>query len=465
MRLLTKTALLFSLLLLAGCAHYLVNDQKPVYEPDYGYRYLPKAQTKEQDKIYVALVFSGGGTRAAALSYGVMEELRATPIGKDSRFLLDEVDVISSVSGGSFTSAYFGLFGERLFDDFKDKFLYRDIEGELVQKLANPANWFRLMSPNFNRIDLAIELYDETVFERKTYQDLINSGRRPFIALNATNLTTGSQFTFTQPSFDILGSDMSTVPVARAVASSSAFPFLLSPVSYRNYPASQGFELSRDIKNGLKGQYAGPNPRRYMWAYNQSIYHSDKADHPYMHLMDGGLSDNIGVRYIADNFSRSSGFLFQRKTTIDDLVIIIANAKTQPPDSLDKEGSPPDLVDVAYKTATVSMDNYSFESVQMISQMLKISERAAQTILECQALMDRHCSSGFQLPKSGHRFKVTVVEINFLNVKQQEKRARLLSLPTSFKLSEEQVDELISVGGELLNQSKAFNDLVSRLQQ
>jgi NTE family protein len=464
MKIIQRISSLIILLLLTGCAHYTVNDPKDSYEADYGYRYLPKAKTAEQDKIYVALVLSGGGTRAAALSYGVMEKLKATPIQNGSKSLMDEVDVISSVSGGSFTSAYYGLFGDKLFYDFKNKFLYRDIQGELTKKLYNPVNWFRLISPDFNRIDLAIELYDETVFDRKTYHDLVNNNKQPFIAINATNLTTGRQFTFTQPEFDILGSNLSTLPVARAVASSSAFPILLSPVSYKNYPASKGFELNQDVIKGLEDKYNGSNPRRYMWAYNQSIYNTNKVKHPYVHLMDGGLSDNIGVRYIADNFKRSSGFLYPRKTAINELVVIIVNAKTQPHESFDEDETPPNLIDVAYKTATVSMDNYSFESIQMISDMLNVSKAAAQVILDCQSIIDQRCNTGFKLPLSGHNFKVTVIEVNFLNVDDPVKQQRLLDLPTSFSLSKSQVDELIRVGGELLDQSKAFKKLITRIK-
>ncbi|MDY6972248.1 MAG: hypothetical protein SV775_07955, partial [Thermodesulfobacteriota bacterium] len=237
-----------------------------------------------------------------------------------------------------------------------------------------------------------------------------------------------------------------------------------SPVSYKNYPASKGFDLSKDIQNGLKDQYKGPNPRRYMWAYSQAIYHANKAKHPYIHLMDGGLADNIGVRYITDNFNRSSGFLYARKTAINELVIIISNAKTQPALSFDENETPPNLIDVAYKTATVSMDNYSFEAIQLISDILRVSERAAQEILHCQSVIDEHCASGYELPKMGHAFEVTLVEVNFLNVDDSEKRRRLLSLPTSFKLSKHQVDELISVGGELLDQSKPFNELITRIE-
>ncbi len=45
-----------------------------------------------------------------------------------TRRLLDEVDGISSVSGGSFTAAYYGLFGDRIFIDFEEKFLKRDVQ-------------------------------------------------------------------------------------------------------------------------------------------------------------------------------------------------------------------------------------------------------------------------------------------------------------------------------------------------
>ena len=95
------------------------------------------------------LTFSGGGTRAAALAYGVLEVLRATPIvwEGERRSLLDEVDVISAVSGGSFTAAYYALKRERAFADFESAFLKRDVEADLRRQLLSPVNWARLASP------------------------------------------------------------------------------------------------------------------------------------------------------------------------------------------------------------------------------------------------------------------------------------------------------------------------------
>jgi NTE family protein len=122
-------ALCGSLLLLAvtGCATRVWNesldDAVAGDRHDFGHRLPDNAE-----ELFVILAFSGGGTRAAAFSYGVLEALRDTQvtIGGQQRRLLDEVDVITSVSGGSYTAAYYGLFGERIFEDFKEKFLYRD---------------------------------------------------------------------------------------------------------------------------------------------------------------------------------------------------------------------------------------------------------------------------------------------------------------------------------------------------
>jgi predicted acylesterase/phospholipase RssA len=214
------------------------------------------------DSLFVCLAFSGGGTRAAALSYGVLEKLRSTRVTWEGveKSLLEEVDCISSISGGSFTAAYYGLFGDRIFRDFRGAFLEADTQGALTRRLANPANLARLASPRFGRIDLAAEYYDRHLFEGHTFASLAEPARRPFVMINATNLANGERFEFTQDQFDFLMSDLGTYPVARAVAASSAFPFLLSPVTLKNYP-HDGFTLPEDYQEGLEDHET--NRRRY----------------------------------------------------------------------------------------------------------------------------------------------------------------------------------------------------------
>ena len=149
---------LCGVLLLAGCA--FENKSLLRYDGASGYR-LPNLHTDSlnSDEVFVVLAFSGGVARAAAFSYGAMKQLAATPItyGGTKRRLLDEVDIISSVSGGSFTSAYYALYGDRLFADFERDFLNKNVELGLALRVLNPLNWPRLASPYFDRIDLAAE--------------------------------------------------------------------------------------------------------------------------------------------------------------------------------------------------------------------------------------------------------------------------------------------------------------------
>ena len=112
--------------LLNGCAiHSRVdNSGIQISEPIDDWAEKLDMPIAQRGNVLLLLAFSGGGTRAAAFSYGVLQELRDTVYGPNgSMRLLDEVDGISSVSGGSFTAAYYGLFGDQLFEDYEQTFL------------------------------------------------------------------------------------------------------------------------------------------------------------------------------------------------------------------------------------------------------------------------------------------------------------------------------------------------------
>ena len=128
-------------------------------------------------------MFSGGGTRAAAFSYGVLEFLRRTEVteaqGQKAR-LLDHIDIITGVSGGSFTALAYGLYGDKLFDDYEQRYLKRDVQGEIIARTFSPRNWGNLWSLGWGRSELAAQLYDEILFHGATFGDL-NRGRGPLI--------------------------------------------------------------------------------------------------------------------------------------------------------------------------------------------------------------------------------------------------------------------------------------------
>src|SRR5664279_1712964 len=180
--------LLATLAVLAGCATRPINPPITQADPSTGYRFETRQANVKDKNNLVILAFSGGGTRAAAFSYGVLEFLKRTeiigPKGNKVR-LLDEVDIITGVSGGSFTALAYGLYGDKLFADYEQRFLKRDVQGELLARLVSPRYWGDLSSTGYGRSELAAEFYDEILFNGATHGDL-DRGEGPFIMVSTT---------------------------------------------------------------------------------------------------------------------------------------------------------------------------------------------------------------------------------------------------------------------------------------
>ena len=100
------------------------------------------------DDTVIALSFSGGGTRAAAFSYGVLTGLDKTPMPNRPTSLLNRVDFVTGVSGGSVLAAYHGLKKRPALADFKQRFLLRNAAESLETSLnlINIAKGFRAAS-------------------------------------------------------------------------------------------------------------------------------------------------------------------------------------------------------------------------------------------------------------------------------------------------------------------------------
>lgn len=190
-------------LLLDGCTRHGIIDNPPITKIDdqTGYSWDAWAKTHDNPEIQLILSFSGGGTRAAAFAYGVLQGLRDTTIDVDGKpvRLLDEIDYISSVSGGSFTSAYYGLYRDQIFEDFEQDFLLRDVEGHLTWGLFNPMEWFR----KGGRTEMAIRYYNKHIFHDATFAD-IKAKNGPLILINASDLAHGVRFSFIQDYFNLL---------------------------------------------------------------------------------------------------------------------------------------------------------------------------------------------------------------------------------------------------------------------
>ena len=182
----------------------------------------------------ILIAYSGGGSRAAALGLGVLDELAAHsyPASGNSVALIERVKVVSSVSGGSVVAAWFGLVGPARLDELKTDFLERDNMKTLEWEAADPLTLARLSLSSYTRIDALRDLLDRELFHGARFADLRRPGA-PLIVMNATDMESAEVFAFTPQRFDDLCSDLDQLPLSVAVAASAAFPVALSPMSLR----------------------------------------------------------------------------------------------------------------------------------------------------------------------------------------------------------------------------------------
>jgi NTE family protein len=441
-------ALLLTLmpLFIGGCTSYGVIDNPPITAMEHGSGYSWQSWSKESrgSDLTVILSFSGGGTRAAALAYGVLQGLRDTTIevggdvdGRTVR-LLDEVDYISSVSGGSFTSAYYGLYGDRIFEDFEEDFLLRDVEKHLFWGLANPAEWFR----KGGRTEMAIRYYNENVFHGATFADM-KRDNAPLILINASDLGHGMRFSFIQEYFNLLCSDVNSFPVAKAVAASSAVPLVFLPVVLENYSDCDTRHLAW-LDAARKRTESDPLMQQMVNDIDSLL---DKDQRHYVHLVDGGITDNLGLRALYELFTLSGGvketLRIHHKKAPSRLVIISVNASTDPEPLMDKSNAEPSISETIGAMSDVQLHRYNTATLELMERSLEQWTNAMST--------------------PGHPVKSYFIRIGVDDIESAKHRMFFNQIPTSFSLSKEQVDRLAQGGKAILQGNAGYQQLVADL--
>jgi hypothetical protein len=217
------------------------------------------ATRPRDDGYFVGVAISGGGLRSANFSAACMFQLQK--LG-----LLDHVDYISSVSGGSLTAAYYCLNDDANWNPGNvQKKLTHHFATDGWIKVLMPWNMLALMFSDYDRSDILAEGFESVLFNDngrvQTFADLRPD--RPRLLMNATDLQSGKPFVFSDEKFDELNSDLSKYPIAYGVAASAAVPVLLHQVTLRDFSTT----------------------------FKQ-----------YRHLIDGSINDNLGVKTLVDAY-------------------------------------------------------------------------------------------------------------------------------------------------------------------
>ena len=453
---LATTWLFVSLLgLTLGCQYVRPTMNAPLdqFDPDYGYRStnLPPSKTGSTDGLFIVSSFSGDGARASALSYGVLRELARTQIrweGVDKR-LVDELNIINALSGGSFTAAYYALYGDQIFHDFEYRFLRKDWESELRARIfRSPSNWLRLWSPYFGRAHVFSELLDEALFDGHTFGDLVAQRRRPMVFIHASDMASLARFEFNQRQFDLLCSDLSQLPISVATASSAALPLILSPISMTNYAGQCGYippPVLQEDKATAWGRQRANELRSYL----------DPKKRPSVHLLDGGLSDNIGMREVLENTAYIGGlestFRSLGAKKIRKLVYLMVSAETTPDPSEYMLNEIPGLMRVSRALVDIPINRYSTDTAELMRQSVAQWRRELR-----------------QRPPGDESVFTADADIYFINaslmaVTDPEEEARLMNIPTNLSLTDEELDHLLLAATKLLRNDKDYQRLLCDL--
>ncbi|MEA5098450.1 MAG: patatin-like phospholipase family protein [Burkholderiaceae bacterium] len=440
-----RLALPFVVLLLAGCsttAHYPINPQRDEASKAKEYRFENLEQSDSSNSIAMTLFFSGGGTRAAALSHGVLEELAETRVKWEGRerTLLNEVDVISSVSGGSITAAHYGLTQQQHFTDFPERFLYKDYQNSIIDKIFSLEILTQLWSPTYGRIEVVANKFDQSLFHGTTYGDLARQGKRPYLIINSTDMSTGARFPFTQEQFDLICSDLNAFPLARAVAASAAVPVVFSPLTLKNYASTCDNATQKEVRRDW------PNlPPNQQLRLKELRSYLDEQRRPYLHLLDGGLVDNIGIGGTLDNavfsgsaanLARMIGFKNLRK-----VVFVVVSAETDPSLESDLSDKVPSMQRVAMALADIPINHNSLESLIQFRETLKQWKQQVQR-------------------KFGHDIDFYLIEVSLRDIANEAERESFRTIPTSLSLPKSDVDRLRQIGRKMLRESPEMQRLL-----
>lgn len=403
--------------------------------------------------VLVAVTLSGGGARAAAFGYGVLSELGKTEyIWNGARTnLLDAADVVSGVSGGSIIAAYYAAFGAAGLPKFESDFLRQNFQNSLILQTLQPGNLVDLTSPWFGRSQLLARRLD-TLYQGMTYGDIERRPGHPQLLITATDMSLGAEFEFTAEQFELICSDLYNVPLSFAVAASSAVPLLLSPVTLRNYA---GECKQRGIVPQVK-DHAGNDYRSRLYRAQESSY-LDAATRPYIHLVDGGLVDNLGVRRLLDRTLAGGGLRSSLREmgvppgSIHRVVLITVNSERDPSTNINLSDKVPGVMGVVDSLLFGAGARATTETQEFLADLTRQWKEELRT------------GSGRGSDAFARDAEIHVVQVNLRDAPDSARRRQLLQIPTALSIADDEVTSLIEAGGSILRNSPEFKALKKSL--
>jgi NTE family protein len=405
-----------------------------------------------EDDSLLALSFSGGGTRAAAFSFGVLQELdRARSGAAGTKTLLDRVDFVSGVSGGSVTAAYFGLKRRAALSDFRERFLLRNAE-EGLKTQVSLGNIGRALAGGVNNSQFT-DWLDQNLFNGARF-DALPEERRPRVWINASDIYNRTPFVFGKSTFDALCSDISSYRVAEAVAASAAVPLAFAPIVLETYPGG----CSAPLPPWLDRVRNDPNAQPLLKSYAEAQARYRDGSMRYVKLLDGGLVDNYGLSGISVGLlaaQRPYEPLTERQAArLRRVLFLVVDAGRGISGDFAQTLEGPNGVELVSAAADTAIDASVRSSYAAFSALANDwNGRLKRWRCGLSAADRSRLGVGANWKCGDVTFYVERLSFDELGA---ERAGILNAIPTRFSLPPEQVDELIAGGADALRQSSAY---------
>ena len=428
------------------------------------------------DRPVILMTFSGGGSRAAALAESVLRELSLTSYAASGgpHVLTEDVKLISSVSGGSVTAAWFGLrrgpgHWDGDLDGLRNDFLSKDNMATLELDAINPITWLGLVTGQITRIEA-----EEALFNQRLYHDAplaaLNQPGKPYIVLNATDMAGGETFAMVPRRFDDVCSKYDLLPIATAVSAFAAFPILLTPVAFQNYSNGCQGKLRNGewVRIDLSLPPYPPNPYTpylNLAEYKDARYSNDLRHGPnpyrqidYLYFLDGGLADNLGTRSLRSAliapYDDAQVLRAINDGKIRKLVVVVVNARSDPPNKLYQQSQQPGLVGQIQAVTSVPIDANTANSETALSALLGELAQAA-------------AGAAGQAKFAGMRIYGITVDYDQIPADTPDHRAlrdAAKDVPTSWTLTAPQLQVTEEAGRFLLRRHPCYRGLLADLR-
>jgi NTE family protein len=177
----------------------------------------------------------------------------------------------------------------------------------------------------------------------------------------------------------------------------------------------------------------------------ESYYKKDNRK--YAHFVDGGITDNLGLRApyeIVTTFGGAESYMKRVGLSRPSSVVFISvDASTDPEPKMDASRKQPSIKETVGAISDAQLHRYNTDTLALMDKSMKHWTR--------------------ELSKRGKRVKPYFVQLGFKDIGQSEELHYLNHIPTSFSLSDEQVDRLIKAGRELLRNNPDYQRFLASL--